>query len=273
MKVNECQDLKMQNRALIEENARFRGLAEKLLGHAAFRPFLEDLSRDPEMAASLSTVVGGSQSAPSQQIKKDADPYNVNSQQFLSPNQNNQNQHVGMTLIPETQIDFSSLNLGTNNWNMQSTMGMNGAYQSQVFAVLEVPEEPINVAALSGKGEETVEEQETTFETCKYDCPTEIETPEVSKDMPTIEAKETETTESTSSLFDEQDPSFTLYATVSTSAPSILDNAFTLLSQLPAQKPTQFTLTNETDSTFEKQCAKLDASCRRLDAMFASFRF
>jgi len=178
--------------------------------------------------------------------------------------------------MPEPQIDFSTLNLGGNNWNMQG-MGMNNSFQPQVFAVLEVPEEPVNVAALSGKGEETIEEeQESSFETCKYDCPTEIETPEVAKDMPVIEAKEIETTEATSSQFDEQDPSFTLYATASNSSASTsttLEDAITILSQLPSEKSSQFELYTEsaTDSVLEKNCAKLDASCRRLDALFSSF--
>ena len=148
MKVNECNDLKMQNRALMEENARFRSLAEKLLGHAAFRPFLEELSHDPEIAQSLNSVANGSSATPTpQQTKKDVDPFNFNSQQFLSPTQN---QHVGMVLMPEPQIDLSSLNLGGNNWGMPS-MGMNNFQQPQVSParakILSSKSSPVNTTA------------------------------------------------------------------------------------------------------------------------------
>ena len=46
MKVNEANELRSQNRLLMEENARSRAFIERLLRHQAFTPFLEELSRD-----------------------------------------------------------------------------------------------------------------------------------------------------------------------------------------------------------------------------------
>jgi hypothetical protein len=46
LKANENKDLRIKNRALIEENARSITFIETLLRHPALNPFLEDLSRD-----------------------------------------------------------------------------------------------------------------------------------------------------------------------------------------------------------------------------------
>ncbi|RYP39190.1 hypothetical protein DL768_010730 [Monosporascus sp. mg162] len=46
LETNENKELRVQNRALIEENARFRTFIKTLFRHPAFTPFLEDLSRD-----------------------------------------------------------------------------------------------------------------------------------------------------------------------------------------------------------------------------------
>jgi hypothetical protein len=40
MKSNECNELRTQNRSLMEENARSRAFIERLLRHQAFTPFL-----------------------------------------------------------------------------------------------------------------------------------------------------------------------------------------------------------------------------------------
>jgi len=46
LKANENKDLRIKNRALIEENARSITLIETLLRHSALTPFIKDLSRD-----------------------------------------------------------------------------------------------------------------------------------------------------------------------------------------------------------------------------------
>jgi hypothetical protein len=182
-KANECNDLKRQNTALMEENARFRSLAEKLLAHPAFHPFLEDLSRDPSLAESLSKVTGNMSS----QMPKDLDPYNA-SQQYAPPPHSGDTT-VGMTLIPEVPLDLSALTLGTGaGWNLptgRSQQPMATYQQSQVFAVTELPAGPVDPldfgAALSGKGAEVdasfteVEEAEKATAPLCHDVPVEEE--------------------------------------------------------------------------------------------------
>jgi hypothetical protein len=269
-KVNECNDLKMQNRALIEENARFRTLAEKLLAHAAFRPFLEELSHDPELAHSLSQISSSNHTTPTPapQSKKDVDPYNQNAQQFSQ-----QHQHVGMTMIPETQLDFSTLNLGGNQWAMPSN-GMGNYLQPQVFAVHEVPEpaEPIDIAALSGK--DSIIDEFTSSDS-KIECPTEIEVPTLSEEAPVDESKPMVC------QFDENDPAFTLFATTST-APSehvtFKQSIEDLAAEIPCEKSAYFELitSSETSNIYatlnlEKKVARMEAACSKLDALFLSF--
>src|ERR1700759_4238111 len=59
-KTNEAAEYKRMNSALMQENARYKLLAEKLLAHSAFHPFLEELSRDPALAETLSSVSASS---------------------------------------------------------------------------------------------------------------------------------------------------------------------------------------------------------------------
>jgi len=276
VKTNEANDLKLQNRALLDENARFRALSEKLLAHAAFRPFLDEISRDPELAQSLSKISGSSRQSvtPTPQTHKDVDPYSAGSQQYMPQ----QNQHVGMVMMPEPQIDFSSLNLGGNTWAMPSA-GMNNFQQHQVFAVLELPEpaEPIDVAALSGKSEDSVVEAFANDMSSKYDHPAEIETPELPKDAPVERTAITSVEESApiSCQFDESDPAFTLFASTSlntSTAPVAFDHPV-----LSNEKP-HFELLVASHAEVQcstdrltKICSRMDASCRKLDALLANF--
>ncbi|KAF2423518.1 hypothetical protein EJ08DRAFT_701166 [Tothia fuscella] len=255
VKTNEANDLKAQNHALMEENARFRALSEKLLSHAAFRPFLEEISRDPELAQSLSTISGSARQSATptpQPSHKDVDAFS-GSQQFMQQ----QNQHVGMVMMPEPQLDFSQLNLGGNNWALPA--GMTNFQSHQVFAVMDVPEpvEPIDVAALSGKTEDTV--VESFSEQSKYDYPAEIETPVHSKDEVAFAQSSAETgEESTSTIyqFDESDDAFTLYANnASSAAPLKLE--YPVISN---GKP-HFELVITSDSDTQSSSDRLDSIC------------
>jgi hypothetical protein len=234
---------------------------------------LDEISRDPELAQSLSKISGNSSQSATptpQPSQKDVDPFS-GSQQFMA--QQNQNQHVGMVMMPEPQIDFSALNLGGNNWALPA--GMTNSQSYQVFAVIEVPEpaEPIDVAALSGKSEESV--VESFSEQSKYDAP-EIETPEHSKDEIRFEHSAVKEEESTSTCqFDAADPAFTLYAnTSSTAAPVKLQHPV-----ISSEKP-HFELVIATDAEVQstsdrlsKMCTRMDASFTKLEALMSSFDF
>jgi hypothetical protein len=135
----------------MEENARSRAFIERLLRHQAFTPFLEELSRDESLQPKASMVSMPSTSTPA--VSAPA-PAPFQNQQFSAVSQP-ENTHVGMTMVPETQFDFSALNINNNNnrnWGVNNGFGFQ---QPSVFAVHELPEGPMNpldTSAMSGKG-------------------------------------------------------------------------------------------------------------------------
>jgi len=258
----------------MQENTRYKVLAEKLLAHSAFHPFLEELSRDPALAETLSSVSNSASN--SQQMLKDVNPYNGN-QQFVPPNNNET--HVGMTLIPEMPVDLSSLNIGSNNWGIPNSRGPMGQYmQPQIFAVTEVPEgpaEPIDFSALSGKDNDDVLSQFTEEEKSAY--------PEIDEVAPKLQA----TIEDQSSIdeaeeqqyeIDENDECMTLYAPFKSSKKTTEsstdehDNIFGTIVSEKALAHFDLITVSEQDSQsfndhFERMCARLEARCNRIEAM------
>jgi hypothetical protein len=254
----------MENRALMEENARFRSLAEKLLRHPAFHPFLDDLSRDPELAQSLSKMVGGSPTP----VPKDAGPYSSQAQQFMPPPQSD-NPHIGMALMPEPPLDFSNLSLGNNNWAVPS-MGMSNFQQPQVFAVLEVPEpaEPLNLENLSGKGDDSFLDRLSSDDE-KADYP-EIESP-IKTEQPVIKHPIEESVPAPAFEFDENDPDVTLFATPSPRAAPVASEPTAL--EMSSEKPHfELVIADEAEQQrlnekLDRMMAKMDASFNRIGAM------
>ena len=271
-KASEVNDLKMENRALAEENARYRAFAEKLLRHQAFHPFLDELSRDPAFAESLSKMAQG----PSTQSHdaKDVDPYSAQSQSFLPQD----NQHVGMAIVPEPQVDFSSLNIGGNgNWVMQQAHGLPMFQQPQVFAVLEVPEpEPLDLSAITGKGEPVL----ATFDEEKADYP-ELEAPSTVKaDVPSVpESKTAQPADEEKEWdFPEDDDSVALYAnTRSTPKPASSESSTLIAVAALTEKPHfELVVVSEEHNVrlqerLEKMIAKLDVTCNRIAALTSRF--
>jgi len=151
VKVQEANELRNQNRLLMEENARSRAFIERLLRHQAFGPFLDELSRD-EALQSKASVPAVPSSKPSVATTAPP-PFPAQPHGGMS-----QNTHVGMTMVPEPQLDFAMLNL-TNNGN---DWGANNSFtyqQPRVFAIHEVPEgpsNPLDTGAISGKGYSTI---------------------------------------------------------------------------------------------------------------------
>jgi len=272
-KANECNDLKRQNTALMEENARFRSLAEKLLAHPAFHPFLEDLSRDPSLAESLSKVTGN-MSTPSNmgQMSKDLDPYN-SSQQFAPPPHSGDTT-VGMTLIPEVPLDLSALTLATGaTWNLpvgRTQQPMN-YQQSQVFAVTELPVGPADPldfsAALSGKGTEVETSFTETEEAEKATAPLCHDVPEVEEPVQELP------------VFDENDETMCLFTNAAPNEtvavvdePEVFEPILGEIAPEKAFAHFELFVSSEEDNAlllnhFERMIARLDKSCRRLESL------
>jgi len=134
VKVNENSDLRAQNRALMEENTRLSDLTRMLLSSPSFSGFLDTLASNPAAAQSAVQSVQQPQQQqqieqPQRQMRKDVNPYSAQ-------------QQIGMTLIPENNMDFSMLDLQSNDAY---------AFQPQVFSVLSMPETVIDSEILSGK--------------------------------------------------------------------------------------------------------------------------
>lgn len=137
VKAQEANDLRVQNRQLMEENTRLTDLTRMLLSSQAFSSFLTELSANGMPAPTTAATVSDPKPQPN---RKDVNPHQVARQL--------QNQQVGMTMVPEPVVDFSSLEVNpSGNWN--SALNVNNF---QVFAVSEIPEGPaIESEILAGK--------------------------------------------------------------------------------------------------------------------------
>lgn len=190
----------------MEENARSRAFIERLLRHQAFTPFLEELSREEGLQPKTTMAAMPSTSTP---VVAAPAPAPFPPQQFRAMSQP-ENPHVGMSLVPETQIDFAMLNINNNassanpnpNWNMNNGFSFQ---QPQVFAVTELPEGPVNpldIESMSGKGYSAIfaAEDDSSVDEVKPDFPI-IQNP-VQTEQPTMAPVENE---------DELDSEYDLY--------------------------------------------------------------
>ncbi|KAI1128459.1 hypothetical protein F5Y10DRAFT_174856 [Nemania abortiva] len=167
-RVTEVNELRSENRALVEENRRLSDLTRMLLSSPSFSSFLDILSTTGGSIASAQSQVEQRQPEPSQ-VPKDPNPYSsINS---------TQQQQIGMVMIPEQSVDFSMLNMNPAGF---------GYNQPQVFAVLETPELPeINTETLMGKSSNFVGESpaadsdKTDAPTLEAPVPPTIEKPQV----------------------------------------------------------------------------------------------
>lgn len=139
------------------ENTRLTDLTRMLLSSPAFSTFLNDLSGTgapasvPELTRpQIQTQTPRQQSATT---NKDVNPNQVTSRNSQSSQQDNM--HVGLTMIPEeSSFDYNAagaINTGYNNSNMD----FGGLYDAQVYAITSVPQGPavdsIDFTMLHGK--------------------------------------------------------------------------------------------------------------------------
>lgn len=181
-----------------------------LLSSPAFSTFLQDLSANgvPALPSSLANVQPHVAPAPQQQQPKDV---NVHQQHQVPQN----NPLIGMTLIPETAMDFAVEPM--NNWGV----GMDYGFNAQVFSVMELPEGPaiesIDTSILSGKESSTL----STFCSQAKDNAPVVEPrsapPHAEETKPTMSACD-ETVD-----FDESDPAYALFADASPPSKPVIE--------------------------------------------------
>lgn len=235
----------MQNRSLMEENARSRAFIERLLRHQAFGPFLDELSRDPALT--------GEPAKHAAQAPQQAAP-----QMIKQTSQNNS--QMGMSMIPEQSAAMSF-----DNMNYFPNTGFNFS-NPQVFAVLEVPQGPANLfdtEVLSGKGSSSHVEEMEEIKEVKHDYPV-IDRPETEAEKPVEAVAEVEDV-------DDGNPDFALYynspAPSAASSETVVGNvvsekAFGRIEVVVAEETTE-----QLQHRLERSIAKFDSVYERMQSM------
>ncbi|KAE9370280.1 hypothetical protein N431DRAFT_426664 [Stipitochalara longipes BDJ] len=240
-KVNENNDLRSQNRALMEENTRLSDLTRMLLSSPSFSGFLDTLASNPQAAQTAQAVQQPQPQQqqieqPQRQLRKDINPYAAQQQM--------QQQQIGMAMIPEHNMDFSMLDLNEN-----------GAfsYQPQVFSVLSLPEAVIDTEILSGKS--------SSFTPLASDDE-KVELPKVER-MPVSKPEVIELPTVVDEEFD-ADPAFALFVSTPTTVKSEPELDLSFLANL-SLKPSNFELV----VVPEVDDATADAAMRRVERLSA----
>jgi hypothetical protein len=249
----------MQNRALMEENTRLSDLTRMLLSSPSFSGFLDTLTPGvaaPQHQAPPAPVE--QRPAETRQVRKDVNPYTAQQQM--------NNQHINMTMIPEQHMDFSMLDLNGDGGY---------SYQPQVFSLLEVPEAPIDISVISGKTSNFVGRSYAS-ENEKVEIPVieRMSVKEVAVEKAPVVADDEFDADPMFALFAQSSSSAPVTSTV-TAAPQELDFASLFGGMQPEKALARFELVDAVDSSaanlamarVERLCAKLDPVLERLEAL------
>lgn len=176
----------------MDENKRLTDLTRMLLSSPSFSNFLDHLSANP----SSIPAPPGRPAAPQQQQQTPQQQQQQQQQRQMpkdvSPYDAQQQQQIGMAMIPEQTMDFSMLSIGQNPY---------ASYQPQVF-VVDTPEVPsIDTNVLSGKSSNFVEPLLESDED-------KVEAPVI--EHPVARPEPTETKTPVDAQFD-SDPEFALF--------------------------------------------------------------
>lgn len=260
-RTTEAHELRLQNRALYEENAHLTDLARMLLSSPHFSSFLDDMNTSGMPAPNTSALAGSSQAQPPQQQQQQPAPLPSQPMQSNAPKEVNsnpspqdfsmqQNPDVGMVMVPNQGIDVSAMGMNNGGWN--SGIDMNYG-NTPVFAVTEVPEgPPIGTDLLSGKPSpvDTYVPESPKENIPSLDCPPVTEGKD---DAPSIKEPEIELGEH-DSLFD---------APVSSQPPDSFDGV------QPSKESPTFELVIESDpdvavSRLKQLCSSMEGAFQRV---------
>ncbi|PWY86797.1 hypothetical protein BO70DRAFT_360507 [Aspergillus heteromorphus CBS 117.55] len=262
-KTNEAHDLRLQNRALFEENARLTDLARMLLSSPNFSQFLDEMGPN---GVSIPSHVQPHPHSQHHQHPQQPQPQQQPSQQQAPLSQPPMQQpQVGMVMVPNQGLDVSAMGLNNGGWNSGIDMNYGNA---NVFAVLEVPEPVIDTEALSRKSP-------SLGEYCLPSIPSSKDEAPVLESMPTLVKAEGQSTigvENPDIVIDESDPAFALFT--DNPAASISEST-TLFSGVPAGKTTPaFELVvagevRDSSKRFAHLCHSMEAAFERVSMMTA----
>ncbi|KAA8651436.1 hypothetical protein EYZ11_006019 [Aspergillus tanneri] len=213
-RTNEAHELRLQNRALYEENARLTDLAHMLLSSPNFSQFLDEqgihgLPTSSQPQPQSQQQPQQPQTQPQQQSSMAQPPVQPSIPKEASSNHGpqdypmQQTPQVGMVMVPNQGLDVSAMGLNNGGWN--SGIDMNYG-NTPVFAVLEVPEPSIvDSEILSGKS--------SPLGVCLPEVTSNKDEAPVLEFSPVIETpKEPVGVESQDIQIDETDPAFALFS-------------------------------------------------------------
>lgn len=235
----------------MEENTRLSDLTRMLLSSPSFSGFLDTLT--PSVAATPQPAPVEQAPAETRQIRKDVNPYTAQQQM--------QNQHINLAMIPEHNMDFSMLDINGDGGY---------SYQPQVFSVLSMPDVAIDTSVLSGKTSNFVGQ---TFDS-EDD---KVELPSIER-MPVKEIAPVETAPIVDEEFD-ADPTFTLFSpsvTATTEPPRDLEDTPVFGGIAPEKALARFELVDASElaaletraaARIERLCSGLESVATRLEAM------
>jgi hypothetical protein len=234
----------------MDENTRLTDLTRMLLSSPSFSGFLDTLSQNPAALHQSAPAPAPAQQVENRPVRKDVNPY--------AAQQQTQQQHIGMTMIPEHAMDFSMLDLNTDGAY---------SYQPQVFSVLSMPETLLDAEALSGKA--------PAFMPLASDDE-KIELPTIER-APAPEPAAIEEVETTEEELDDSHPAFALFsAAPKAAAPAPVEVDITsLLGGITLEKPCQYELlvASEDDiATAEAAMRKVERMCASLEGTTARLR-
>lgn len=266
-KANEMSILKEQNRALMDENAKLTNLTRMLLSSSAFSTFVDEMGASSLAAkpAPIPEQADNIRTESSQPIApKDVNPY----QASQKPHSQQSNAQVGMAMMPNNQIDFSTLDINNSPWDTRILPWQTN--QPQVFSVLDLPAGPaVDTAVLSGKVSNSVGSCFPSEE-CKEECPT-------LNAMPSNQEEAEENLSSHKQItdldFDESDPAFALYAdSPSSSVSAATEPCNQMLEKLDTEKVTSglvilSAVESSTDEISLSTMERLEQMCRSMDVV------
>lgn len=251
-RTNEAHEVRLQNRALYEENARLNDLARMLLGSPHFSNFLNDMGDtlpaqpqpQPQQAQQQQQP---QQAAPQPNLQSMAKDPNANRGQEFQMQQNPQ---PNMVMVPNQGLDPSGMGMNNASWN--SGIDMNYG-NTPVFAVMEVPDGPaLDAEILSGKST------------------TPFSIPESSKSEPPVVNHPATDSSNSSDIgvanpdveIDESDPAFALFVDTPVLATS------PTFEGISSEKATQFELVVDNSEVSDSAKRTFNALCHSIEDAF-----
>jgi uncharacterized short protein YbdD (DUF466 family) len=249
-RTNEAHEVRLQNRALYEENARLNDLARMLLGSPHFSNFLNDMgdtmpAQPQQQVQQQPQQQPQTQQAPQPNMQAIPKDTNTNHGQEFQMQQNPQ---PNMVMVPNQGMDPSSMGMNNAGWNSGIDMNYNN---TPVFAVTEVPEGPaLDAELLSGKSS-------------SFGIPEGIKNEAPVVDSPTFDSSSSDIGVANPDVeIDESDPAFALFIDT---PPIAADTAFEGVS---SEKTTQFELVVDNSEVSISAKKTFIALCNSIDAAF-----